>query len=155
MNLDLALRLCADSSGERSANSGGPMSRRRTERVLATVLREGASRIRLPRVIRAGLHFGQRDPLQAVLESLARFGLDDAEQLRETFSAPAARLVVRSVPDARWGVHVDRCRDEAVLRQALLLGLCTSCVYDPARPASRRAPAAPATAAFAPRCRSA
>ena len=30
------------------ANSGGPMSRRRTERVVASVLRDDASRIHLP-----------------------------------------------------------------------------------------------------------
>lgn len=116
------------------ANSGGPMSRRRTERVVASVLRDDASRIRLPQVIRAGLHFGDRDPLQAVLESLARVGLDDAELLRKRFDAPTASLLVRTVPDARWGVQVSRGTDESILQQALLLGLCTAWQYDPSRP---------------------
>ncbi|HEX9207965.1 MAG TPA: hypothetical protein VF851_06995 [Steroidobacteraceae bacterium] len=118
----------------RWANSGGPMSRRRTERVVASVLREDASRIRFPQVIRAGLHFGDEDPLQAVLESLARLGMDDAEQLRERFQAPAAPLLVRTVPDARWGVRIGQGSDESILRQALLLGLCTPWQYDPSRP---------------------
>ena len=117
-----------------SANSGGPMSRRRTERVVASVLRDEASRIRLPQVIRAGLHFGDKDPLQAVLESLARFGLDDAEQLRDRFKAPATPLLVRTVPDARWGMQVARGTDDSILQQALLLGLCTPWQYDPSRP---------------------
>ena len=116
------------------ANSGGPMSRRRTERVVASVLRDDASRIHLPRVIRAALHFGDRDPLSVVLESLARVGLDDAELLRERYPAPESPLLARVVPDARWGVRVGQGTDDAVLEQALLLGLCTAWQYDPTRP---------------------
>jgi hypothetical protein len=116
------------------ANSGGPMSRQRTEHVVASVLRNDTARFRLPRVIRAGLHFGGRDPLQAVLESLARVGLDDAEALRERFEAPSEPLLARVVPNARFGVHVGTSSDESILRQALLLGLCTAFQYDPSRP---------------------
>jgi len=116
------------------ANSGGPASRRRTERVLASLLRDDTAPLRLPRVIRAGLHFGERDPLDAVLESLARTGLDDAEQLRARCEAPTKPLLVRVVPNARWGVQVARATDESILEQALLLGLCTAFQYDPARP---------------------
>ena len=120
---------------EQWANSGGPMSRRRTERVVASVLRDDASRIHLPRVIRAALHFGDRDPLSVVLESLARVGLDDAELLRERYAAPESPLLARVVPDARWGVRVGQgTDDDAILRQALLLGLCTAWQYDPSRP---------------------
>ena len=116
------------------ANTGGPASRRRTERVRASLLRDEAAQIRLPRVIRAGLHFGEREPLDAVLEALARAGLDDAELLRGQYAAPAAPLLVRVVPDARWGVRVARASDDSILEQALLLGLCTAYQYDPARP---------------------
>ena len=121
-------------AAERWANSGGPMSRRRTERVLASLLRDDSAPLQLPRVIRAGLHFGKREPLDAVLEALARSGLDDAELLRQRYAAPAAPLLVRVVPDARWGVQVARASDDAVLEQALLLGLCTAYQFDPARP---------------------
>jgi len=116
------------------ANSGGPASRRRTERVLASLLRDDAVPLRFPRVIRAGLRFGAREPLDAVLESLARAGLDDAELLRARYPAPATPLLVRVVPDARWGVQVARGSDDSILEQALLLGLCTAYHYDPARP---------------------
>jgi hypothetical protein len=116
------------------ANSGGPMSRQRTEHVVASVLRNETARFSLPPVIRAGLHFGGRDPLRAVLESLARVGLDDAEALRERFEAPSEPLLARIVPDARFGVHVGSSSDESILRQALLLGLCTAFQYDPSRP---------------------
>jgi len=121
-------------SGWRWCNSGGPASRRRTEWVRASLLREESAPLRLPRVIRAALHFGKRDPLGAVLESLARVGLDDAEELRARYAAPATPLLVRVVPGARWGVRVADGRDDSILEQALLLGLCTAWHYDPARP---------------------
>ena len=123
-----------DRAREQWANSGGPMSRRRTERVVASLLRDGSAPLQLPRVIRAGLHFGEREPLDAVLEALARAGLDDAELLRDRYAAPATPLLARVVPDARWGVQVARASDDAILEQALLLGLCTAYQYDPARP---------------------
>jgi hypothetical protein len=119
---------------EQWANSGGPMSRRRTERVVASLLRDGSAPLQLPRVIRAGLHFGEREPLDTVLEALARAGFDDAELLRDRYAAPATPLLARVVPDARWGVQVARASDDAILEQALLLGLCTAYQYDPARP---------------------
>jgi hypothetical protein len=119
---------------KRQANSGGPMSRRRSEQVIASLLRDEAAPLRLPRVIRAGLHFGARDPLDAVLESLARAGLDDAELLRSRYAAPSTPLLARVVPNARWGVAVGRASDDAILEQALLLGLCTPFQFDPARP---------------------
>jgi hypothetical protein len=116
------------------ANSGGPASRKRTEHVCATMLRAEAREIRLPQAMRAGLLFGDRDPLDTVLECLARAGYDDAERLRQCFEAPAASLLVRVVPDARWAVQVTCASDAAILEQALLLGLCTPFQYDPARP---------------------
>ena len=116
------------------ANSGGPASRRRTEHVLASLLRDDSAPLQLPRVIRAGLHFGKREPLDVVLGALARAGLDDAELLRERYAAPVTPLLVRVVPNARWGVQVARASDDSVLEQALLLGLCTAYQYDPARP---------------------
>ncbi len=116
------------------ANSGGPMSRRRTERVRASLLRTSSGPVHMPRVIRAGLRFGDREPIDAVLEALARAGLDDAELLRSRYAAPPAPLLVRVVPNAAWSIPVEGASDDAVLEQALLLGLCTAFQYDPARP---------------------
>jgi hypothetical protein len=116
------------------ANSGGPMSRRRTERVQASLLRRDGGPLRLPRVIHAGLRFDESEPIRTVLERLARVGLDDAESLRSRFAVPAVPLLARVVPDAAWCVPVASASDDAVLEQALLLGLCTAYQYDPARP---------------------
>ena len=119
---------------EQWANSGGPMSRRRTERVLASLLRDETVPLRLPRVIRAGLRFGDSDPLDTVLRVLARAGLDDAEQLRSRYAAPGTSLLVRLVPNALWSVQVAYATADTVLEQALVLGLCTAFLFDPARP---------------------
>ena len=116
------------------ANSGGPASRRRTERVQASLLRTSSGPVHMPRVIRAGLRFDGREPFDVVLEALARAGLDDAELLRARFAAPPAPLLVRVVPNAAWSVPIESASDDAVLEQALLLGLCTAFQYDPARP---------------------
>lgn len=122
------------SPGRRWANSGGPMSRRRTERVRASLLRRDGGLIRLPRVIHAGLRFDESDPIGAVLERLAHSGLDDAEALRSRFAVPATPLLVRVVSNATWRVPVASASDDVVLEQALLLGLCTAYQYDPTRP---------------------
>ena len=89
----------------------------------------------MPPMLRAGLAFAvYQDPLERTLESLARFGCDDPEQLRQRFALPEEPLLARVVPDARWAVAVLIADDETILRQALLLGLCTAYQYDPTRP---------------------
>lgn len=118
----------------RWANSGGPMSRRRTEHVVASLLRDSDTPLRLPRVIQAGLQFGSRDPLSAIEKMLSRAGLGSPEPLRERYVVPATPLLVRVVPNAPWAVKVTAGADQLVLQQALLLGLCTEHLYDPARP---------------------
>ena len=117
------------------ANAGAPMSRRRTEKVLSSVLRDAGGPVHLPRVLRAGLKFlDGDDPVDRVLTALARYGLDDAELLRERFAIPDRPMIARVVADAQWGVVATFAREEAVLREALLLGLCAAWQYDPARP---------------------
>jgi hypothetical protein len=127
---------CMRSPGtpDQHANTGGPMSRRRTERVVASVLRDDASQIRLPSTLRAGLRFGDADPLGCVLAALARVGLDDPEQLRTRYAPPVRPLVCRVVPNATWAADAASTPDDTLLQQALLLGLCTPYQYDPARP---------------------
>ncbi|MCZ8133061.1 MAG: hypothetical protein O9284_17470 [Steroidobacteraceae bacterium] len=110
------------------------MSRRRAERVVASLLRDERSRIHLPRTLRAGVNFGGLDPLTCVLRALARLGLDDPEQLRARYPVPVRPLLCRVVPGAAWAPPVASLGDEQLLEQALLLGLCTPFQYDPARP---------------------
>ena len=119
----------------RHANSGGPASRRRSEHVALSVLGDDApSLIRLPRVIRVAVHFGPHDPFESVLGCMARRGIDDAEQLRQLYPVPMQPLLARPAPDARWGARFPRSSDDAILAQAVLLGLCTAYQFDPSRP---------------------
>jgi hypothetical protein len=124
----------AADSALRYVNSGGPATRRRTERVVVSVLRDDASPFHLPRTLRAGIRFGALDPLGCVLAALARCGFDDPEQLRARHASPVQPLLCRVLPTPEWAVDAATASDDALLEQALLLGLCTAYQYDPARP---------------------
>ena len=114
-------------------NSGGPRSRSRTERLTASLLGNDYFAVRCPRVIRLGLDFGGDDPLTAVHALLWEHGLQRAEQLREIFTPSQDTCICRLDPKPRRLVVADADPVE-VLRQAMLLGLCTPWVYDPDLP---------------------
>jgi hypothetical protein len=115
-------------------NSGGPMSRTRTERVRDSLVGRGVGHVRCPSVHRLALAFEGEDPVDVMHELLGRHGLSSPEDLRAKFRVPAVRLIATPLPpatprlDARTGPAPD------VLLQALMLGLCTQHLYDPARP---------------------
>ena len=117
----------------RRCNSGGPRSRSRTERLTASLLGNDDGAVRCPRVIRLGLDFGRKDPLAAVHALLWERGLEHAEQLREMFKPTQDPCICRLDPHPRRLLVADADPVE-VLRQAMLLGLCTSWLYDPERP---------------------
>ena len=114
-------------------NSGGPRSRSRTERLTASLLGNNDGAVRCPRVIRLGLDFGRKDPLAAVHALLWEHGLEHAEQLREMFKPTQDPCICRLDPHPRRLLVADADPVE-VLRQAMLLGLCTTWLYDPERP---------------------
>jgi len=114
-------------------NSGGRRSRSRTERLTASLLGNDDGAVRCPRVIRLGLDFGRKDPLAAVHALLWERGLEHAEQLREMFKPSRDPCICRLDPKPRRLLVADADPNE-VLRQALLLGLCTTVLYDPERP---------------------
>ena len=120
---------------ERLANSGGPMSRTRSEQVISTLLGRDDGAIRCPRSRRLGLSFPSRaDPVKAIERLLASNGFGSAEDLRDEFAMPEIRLICRPL-----GVNAPRLAvrggpEREVLEQALLLGLCTAQLFDPGRP---------------------
>ena len=114
-------------------NSGGPRSRSRTERLTASLLGNDDGAVRCPGVIRLGLDFGRNDPLAAVHALLWEHGLEHAEQLREMFKPSQDPCICRLDPRPRRLLVSDADPVE-VLRQALLLGLCTTWLYDPELP---------------------
>ena len=118
---------------ERLANSGGPMSRRRTERLKATVLGRDDGAIRCPRVLRVGLDFGRRNPLTWVRGLLTSCGFSDEHEARAAIVLPLEPCLCRPDPAAR-PTPIDTLGPDAALYQALVLGLCTPWRYDPGRP---------------------
>lgn len=117
------------------ANTGGPGSRTRSERVVSSVLGQDNGRIRCPRIIRLGLQFSSTaDPLDALEELLAQEGIGNPEDLRHTFLIPTHRLICRPTADDSFRLDIQKTEPCQVLEQALMLGLCTAHLFDPERP---------------------
>ena len=117
------------------ANSGGPMSRTRTERVASTLLGRADNVIRCPRVIRLGLLFEDGiDPVAQIETLLLMERIEGPEDLRKRFQVPPGRLICRPISGKAGRTSVANANRRRVLKQALMLGLCTAHVYDPARP---------------------
>lgn len=116
------------------ANSGGPASRTRRARISSSLLGDGPGRVCCGRVCRLGLDFGPTDPVEWVTGLLRACGAAGPEALRAAFPLPAGRLIAapQAEPAARLDARAAPPRE--VLEQALLLGLCTSDLFDPARP---------------------
>jgi hypothetical protein len=119
----------------RRANSGwgGPRARQRQERVRSTLLGKDDGAVRCPRVIRVGFDLsGGWDPLEVLEAMLFDEGCTSPEELRRAVPLPQRPYVCRpytGTPPCTLGSP----RPE-VLHQALMLGLCTARIYDPARP---------------------
>jgi hypothetical protein len=118
---------------ERAANSGGPMSRARNERISITVLGIDEGAVRCPRVLRVGLDFGRRSPLKYVRELLKTCGFADEQEAREVLALPQEVCICRPNP-APAPAPVTSLPASDALYQALVLGLSTACYYDPQRP---------------------
>lgn len=87
----------------------------------------------MPRVATLGMDFGGDDPVLWVSNLLKERRIADPEELRKMFDFPAGRLHCYAAPAPRR-LHVRAAEAHDVLYQALLLGLCTDVLYDPARP---------------------
>jgi hypothetical protein len=131
------LNVVAGGCGEypRYANSGGPASRQRLQAVSSSLLGKDDGFVRCPRVIRLGLRFEPGDDPVAVLTGLlAAEGYAGPEALRGTFTVPESRLVCRQVLTGADRIPVRTGPPREVLAQAMLLGLCTTQIFDPGRP---------------------
>jgi hypothetical protein len=117
----------------RLANSGGPMSRGRKERISATLLGNDEGAVRCPRVLRLGLDFGRRSPLKYVRELLKACGFSDEQEARHALALPQEPCVCRPNPVPTPALVTSLVATDA-LYQALVLGLCTAWCYDPRRP---------------------
>ena len=120
---------------ERLVNVGGPMSRTRSEHIASTLLGRDQGAIRCPRSLRLGLTFPSRaDPVKTIEKLLRSNGFGSAEDLRDEFFLPDARLICRPLDPNASRLAVRGGPEREVLEQALLLGLCTAQLFDPGRP---------------------
>jgi hypothetical protein len=119
-------------SREYFANSGGPSSRTRTERISSTVLGDNPGPIRCSRVLLVGIDFGRRSPLACARRWLRAAGFDDEEEARSALSLPPGPCICR--PDRSPRPAAATLTPLEGLGMALVLGLCTPYLYQPQRP---------------------
>jgi len=151
----------AEGITRRHANSGGPMSRTRKERIRSSLLGSDDGVIRCPRRISLWLSFSpdphahlvwpgdsaevrrekrQRrkeyklTPVEFVLTRLKREGLRDPEELRKRYFLPQGKLFCGPWTGVAEPLVVYDASSYDVLEQALMLGLCTAQIFDPGRP---------------------
>ena len=115
-------------------NSGGPRSRARREQVKSSLLGKVVGKVKLPNLRTVGFAINEgRDPLTTAYDALARLGYRSPEDLRGVFDLPAGPCLV--APSLRIPeFSLESLTDEALLAEALILGLCTKTMYDPTRP---------------------
>ena len=116
------------------ANSGGPMSRTRKERIHSTLLGNDDGLVRCPRIVRVGIDFPSGDPVEVVTAILNEEGFASPEDLRGELEIPDRALIARPHAERAGVVHARYDARRDVLWNALVLGLCTALVYDPSRP---------------------
>lgn len=118
---------------EANAGWGGPPARQRRERIRSSLLGKDDGEIRCPRIIRIGFDLtADQNPLEILQEILAQEGYGSPEDLRGEMPIPEKPYICR--PDKATPNCTLRSSREEVLKNALMLGLCTSQLYDPSRP---------------------
>lgn len=111
------------------------MSRRHSEHLASSILGERDPFLRIPLVLQVGLDFGTCSSVRDLMEDLlSEVGCSNPEELRDLFDHPAGRLMARPAPEQFRPKYVHSEPAEVVLREALILGLATASIYDPARP---------------------
>jgi hypothetical protein len=114
-------------------NSGGPMSRTRSERVRSTVLGDDQGPIRCPGILHVAIDFGRRSPLRSVERWLRAAGFENEEEAR-AFVALPDRPCICQVDAAPQPARAADLTALEGLRLAMVLGRCTASFYDPRRP---------------------
>ena len=116
------------------ANTGGPMSRTRREKIASTLLGKDDGYIQCPLRIRLGLKFEDTHPVHCLEAILDAEGFRDPEELRSIYALPREGLICMPLSASEKRLPVVHASKREVLEQALLLGLCTAQFFDPQRP---------------------
>ncbi|MFT5498241.1 MAG: hypothetical protein ACI9TH_003652 [Kiritimatiellia bacterium] len=118
-------------------NSGAPMMRKLSEHIMSSLLGNGRATIRLPERGRYGIAEDPASPaLERAWQILAQAGFASPEEAADSFTdLPEGRLHVKIVPVPKPGSGRGRGQsDRNLLRNAVILGRCTSTLYDSSRP---------------------
>ncbi len=117
-------------------NYGGPSSRTRREKIESSLLGNVSKRSVFPHRTRVGLVFQPGvSPFELVNQLLLRCGYRYPEELRAELVLPQTLMAVYPIDDDRVPfLDAQTGSSQAVLTQAILLGLCGATFYDPARP---------------------
>lgn len=111
------------------------MSRRHREHLTSSLLGPRDQFVKIPLILRVGIWFGVGESPRRFMEDLlADTGHDNPDDLRDLFDFPPKRLMARPAPDHFSPKDVRLEKPEVILREALILGLATSSIYDPLRP---------------------
>jgi hypothetical protein len=111
---------------------GGPPARERREKIRSSLLGKKNGEIRCPRIIRLGFHLPGDDLLDYLNDLIVALGYHSAEDLREDIAIPEKPYICRPTKEpAPCSLSSPRIE---IFRHALMLGLCTSQLYDPSRP---------------------
>jgi hypothetical protein len=113
-------------------NVGGPSSRTRKEHIGSSILGIKGD-ICCPIILQLGLDFEGQDPVTVMQRILKKKGLSLPEELKPLYCKTTSGYICRTNAEI-VGVRVSRVPDSKVLKQALMLGLCTPYLFDPARP---------------------
>lgn len=113
----------------------GPPRRQMRTRITVTVLGNPSISVSWPRTERVGLIFEKgKSPLAFVEDLLKKEGFRSPEELKQQIEIPPRMLTCRPIRDDADGLlKAEKSDALAVLRHALILGLCGPSFYDPNR----------------------
>lgn len=114
-------------------NSGAPMSRSRELTLQSSILGDGVGHVSCPLVRSIALDFGDADPVPYVRGLMEALGYASPEEARGEL-LPVLQRCICCVSDELEPDRVDTLAPEVVLERALVLGLSTKSLFDPARP---------------------
>ena len=115
-----------------NAGWGGPPARQRREHIYSSLLGKKDGEIRCSRIIRLGFLSPGDDLLEYLNDLIGAEGYRRSEDLRDDITIPEKPYICRPTKQpAPCSLNAPRTE---VFRHALMLGLCTSQLYDPSRP---------------------
>jgi hypothetical protein len=88
-------------------------------------------------VIIAGIFFSSNEssPINKILKIVEKTGINDINKLKSKFNYPDKRLICRELDDKESVLipDINKSDDNEILKNALILGLCSDYLYDPER----------------------